>query len=358
MLRGDDMYTKEKLLKYPYFQKVLQERDLSTITDSLTGLLARPYIIGFIHSLVEENVSFTLGMLDLDNFKFINDTYGHKVGDGVLSGVSSDLMRYLDDYGIAGRIGGDEFLIVNLRDKTYADVKSFYFNMYANFNVLRKNIALESCDPFITGTIGSATFPYDASDYDSLFELIDKTMYRGKTKGRNCYIIYVESKHKNIVIKEIASRGIFTIQDDLTKRFDSKDNLYDKLDAVIDIMREDLRISDFYYINCNNEIKSVALGEVVGTLDCIGDMQFENAFMTNESTDISKLSPCMHRLCEENNIKAFILARIGIGKETYGYLLCGEPEARRLWQEDECAIMFFLARLIASYLKLSGEELI
>ena len=97
------MYTKEQLLKYPYFEEVFKSRDVSNVIDSLTGLVSRRYILEFIQYLVENNIPFTLAILDLDNFKFINDSYGHKMGDNVLAGLSNDLERYLEDYGLAGR---------------------------------------------------------------------------------------------------------------------------------------------------------------------------------------------------------------------------------------------------------------
>ncbi|MBO5501167.1 MAG: diguanylate cyclase, partial [Clostridia bacterium] len=85
------MYTKEQLSKYPYFEEVFKSRDASTVVDSLTGLVSRRYMLAFIQHLVENKVPFTLALLDLDNFKFINDTYGHKIGDGVLTELSNDL---------------------------------------------------------------------------------------------------------------------------------------------------------------------------------------------------------------------------------------------------------------------------
>ena len=170
------MYTKEQLLKYPYFEEVLKTRDISSVVDSLTGLVSRPYMLEFIKNLVDNHVPFTMAMLDLDNFKFVNDTYGHKIGDGVLAGLSNDLSRYLGDYGIAGRYGGDEFIVVNFRDITYDALKEFYNGLYSDYNVLRKNIFLGDCEPFITGTIGSAVYPKDASEYDGLFELADKAL--------------------------------------------------------------------------------------------------------------------------------------------------------------------------------------
>ena len=173
------MYRKEQLSKYPYFEEVFKSEDVSNVVDSLTGLISRRYLVEFIQHLVKNKVPFSLALLDLDNFKFINDTYGHGVGDGVLAGVAKDLERFL-----AGRYGGDEFLIVNLKDQSYDALKVFFGAMYSNYTVLRKNIDLGEYEPFVTGTIGCAVYPKDAQDYESLFDLIDKAVGNG-ARGAN-----------------------------------------------------------------------------------------------------------------------------------------------------------------------------
>ena len=60
------MYTKERLSKYPYFEEVFRSGDASNVVDSLTGLVSRKYMIGFIQHLIENGVPFTLALLDLD----------------------------------------------------------------------------------------------------------------------------------------------------------------------------------------------------------------------------------------------------------------------------------------------------
>lgn len=350
------MYSKEQLLKYPYFEEILKVRDISSVVDSLTGLISRRYIIGLIQNLVENNVPFSLALLDLDNFKFINDTYGHKTGDGVLAGLSNDLIRYLGDYGIAGRYGGDEFLIINFRDHSYDDLKSFYMGLYSNYNVLRKNICLDSCEPFVTGTIGSAVYPKDASDYETLFNLVDKALYRGKTKGRNCYIIYVEEKHKGIKIKDLAGRGIYTIFHDLSLKFDSELELSDKLKAMLDVLDDDMRISDLYYVGHDNHLRNVSAGESFGQVYDLDKLMENDIFTTNEIRDIKFKSRSMFELCKDKEFETVLITRIGIQDETFGYLVCAEPRNLRIWQDDEFAIMFFVARMLAVYIKASGEK--
>ena len=240
------MYSKEQLEKYPFFREKLEETDLSGMLDQLTGLVSRGNILWFAQWLIDHDVPFSFAMLDLDNFKFINDTYGHYVGDQVLIHVSEDLMALLGDAGVAGRFGGDEILIVNLRDVTYDDCKKFFTRMYEG-TVLRKNIQLEDCNPFITGTVGCAIYPKDAKDYNSLFEVIDKLLYRGKTKGRNCHIIYVEEKHKYIVIRQIAKHGMYTTFNALARQFEYAPGLVNKLRNVMPLLMEELQISDLYY---------------------------------------------------------------------------------------------------------------
>lgn len=351
------MYTKEQLLKYPYFEEVFRSNELSDVIDSLTGLLSRRHIVGFIQSLVENNIPFTLGLLDLDNFKFINDTYGHKIGDGVLAGVSSDLERYLEGYGIAGRFGGDEFLIVNFRDHSYDEIKNFFIGLYSNYTVLRKNIHLDDCEPFVTGTIGCASFPKDAQDYASLFGMADKTLYRGKTKGRNCYIIYVEEKHKDITIQALASRGMYAIFQDLSCRFDSQSALSDKLKAMRDVLDNDMRISDLYYVGSDNHFRNISCGESFGEVYDLDQLTQDDIYTTNEIRNIKPKSPSMFKLCQRQEFETVLIIRIGIQHETFGYLVCAEPKNLRIWQDDEDAIMFFIARMLAVYMQATGERI-
>ena len=174
------MYTKEQLEKYPYFEELFKSRDISNVIDALTGLVSRRHMIGFIRHLVENKVPFTLAMMDLDNFKFINDTYGHEIGDGVLAGVSGDLVRDLEDYGIAGRFGGDEFIMVG-ECASREEAESLKQSLSVNLNQLKKERDL--CFP-LTASFGAVVMNPD-EDY-SLEEYLrkaDEAMYVMKQKA-------------------------------------------------------------------------------------------------------------------------------------------------------------------------------
>lgn len=350
------MYTEEQLRQYPYFDRELEEISLGRLLDPLTGVLSRASITGFARSLIAQGTPFTFAILDLDNFKFINDSYGHHTGDKVLSAVAKDLVAFMEGRGVAGRFGGDEMLIINLKELTYAEKKEF-FNAMFDHQVMRKNVALEECSPFITGTVGCASYPEDASNFDDLFALVDKTLYRGKTKGRNCHIIYVEEKHKNIEIRQIARRGISATLLSLVRQFELVPGLPNKLRSVMPLLMEELRVTDLYYADSRGVIRSVRNPEIKETVGDIKQVMNDDLFFTNALDQIEKISPQLYAVLRKREVETVLIVRIGMDMETDGYLLCAEAHSHRIWQEDECAILYFLAKLLAARIRIDGEKL-
>ena len=74
------IYDINSLRRFEYFDKIIDEISLDEILDPLTGILSRAYSIKFVNSLIENNIPFTFTIVDLDNFKFINDSFGHSAG--------------------------------------------------------------------------------------------------------------------------------------------------------------------------------------------------------------------------------------------------------------------------------------
>ena len=80
--------------------------------DNLTQVYSREVIIDYATSLIRRKIPFSFGIVDIDNFKYVNDTYGHLSGDKILKTVSTRLMKLIGTIGAVGRFGGDEFLLV------------------------------------------------------------------------------------------------------------------------------------------------------------------------------------------------------------------------------------------------------
>jgi diguanylate cyclase (GGDEF)-like protein len=344
------MYTREELNRYHYFEKVLDGHRISDVLDPLTGVVTREHMFAFVNSLIEEEIPFTFGMLDIDNFKNINDSHGHAAGDELLKQFAVLLKENLADFGIAGRFGGDEFLMVDFRHLEYDEKKDFCVGLYEDERLLRRQYRIDDEMIFVTATIGMATYPFNTTDHDELFEMVDKTLYRGKVKGRNCYIIYVESKHRNIEIVKLHNNGLYVTIKNLVRAIDEVDELSLKFKAGFEALKNDLHITNMYYAKEDKKLISVLDDRPVGTIADIEKLMKEEAYATNRIKDIRDICPQTYETLNENQIESLLIVRIESGKKQYGYLMCAEPHSLRIWQESEYAIMFVFARMIGTFI--------
>ena len=179
--------------------------------DQLTGLILKEDITNYAKKLMtDQNRKAALAIIDIDNFKSVNDHFGHAMGDVVLKKCAAIIDREVGDKGRAGRIGGDEFLVVFDSFVIAEEVKNVLSGMKNNVF----QAYTEERDGFYVSTsIGCAIFPDDADDFDTLFDLADHLLYRAKLKGKNRYIIYESEKHGSVEdilqedVKEIGVAG-------------------------------------------------------------------------------------------------------------------------------------------------------
>ena len=164
------MYKLEDLKKYDYFNDV----NIDYALDSLTGVLSRAKILGFARYLVDNNIKFMMGILDIDNFKLVNDNYGHKVGDGCLNQLATGLANYVGDEGLVGRFGGDEFIVIWFNGTTYEEMHRYIERMYNEGNIVRRKMTVDKVSFYVTATIGCASFPKDANTYDEKTKLTER----------------------------------------------------------------------------------------------------------------------------------------------------------------------------------------
>ena len=147
--------------------------------DKLTGLYNRHYMFDRLVALTNENSGNVLAMTDIDNFKRINDTYGHNAGDMVLQAVSERMRTVCTDCVIA-RWGGEEFLIVSKLpvEKACAMLEEL------RQCVESSPVSCEGTDISITLTIGAAEHA-DGQNADEWVKVADSRLYYGKNHGKN-----------------------------------------------------------------------------------------------------------------------------------------------------------------------------
>ena len=171
----------------------------SDMKDAGTDLFNKRAITNYAKKLIgsKPNHSITFAVMDIDDFKNVNDTYGHMFGDEVIMRVSEIIKEAVGDKGLCGRIGGDEMFMVMENLDTNDDIRSI-------LRTIKSNVAwLFHDDPRqinkITCSIGAASYPDAGMDYDTLFMVADKMLYLAKRKGKNRYIIYHGDIHSKFV---------------------------------------------------------------------------------------------------------------------------------------------------------------
>ena len=175
-------------------------------TDLLTELLNKISTENKIREYLEgegRDKTSMMCVLDIDNFKKINDTMGHAFGDEVLATLGKRIRTEFRVTDIIGRTGGDEFIIFlkDLKDDNVIEreagrvagfFKDFTVGTYTKYSP--------------TASIGAAIFPRDGSDYDSMNKAADTALYKAKKRGKNQLAFYSEATEEDKREAEIASK--------------------------------------------------------------------------------------------------------------------------------------------------------
>ncbi|KPZ63864.1 Cyclic di-GMP phosphodiesterase Gmr [Pseudoalteromonas sp. P1-16-1b] len=158
--------------------------------DSLTGLASRPILIDQLQQAITSQQKLAVAYLDLDNFKPINDKYGHETGDFVLKTIAQRLQNTLRKEDTLARIGGDEFILL-LRGAAHT---------IQEYEILLQDVLIEVNDPIklaefscsvqISVSIGVALPSDDGLTCDDILRRADQTMYQAKRSGTNRILFF------------------------------------------------------------------------------------------------------------------------------------------------------------------------
>lgn len=155
--------------------------------DDFTGLYKKGYAISLVKKELQRGQKREAGhaliVMDIDNFKMINDTYGHDQGDRIIRELVRRLKSEFRKTDIVSRFGGDEFLILML---DITDLESLR-------GKLRKLLRLRLDDLVFTNSVGVALYPQDAEDFDGLFKKADQALYRAKKSKES--IVFFHEEH-------------------------------------------------------------------------------------------------------------------------------------------------------------------
>jgi two-component system cell cycle response regulator len=153
---------------------------LDSMRDPLTGLFNRGFFDESFARLVSSQASavrpFTLALIDLDDFKSVNDRYGHQAGDDALRHAANGLREAFRDEDVIARFGGEEFAVLVQADRAAA---------VSRLDAWRAALSADSRSPRLSASVGVASLPEDGRLVADLLQVADRRLYAAKAAGRN-----------------------------------------------------------------------------------------------------------------------------------------------------------------------------
>lgn len=334
------------LSEIPFFKN----QEVSYQLDSLTKVLQRGITLEYVQELIRLKKTFALFLLDVDNFKYVNDTYGHLYGDKVLVAVVETVKQVIEPYhGVLGRIGGDEFLMIVLDFKEYDEI----YQIGRSVNVKMAELAQKEEPILVTTTTGIARFPLDAKNYEDLFVCADKALYRGKNKGRNCFIIYLPELHAKINIQDIKAN--YTTTNMLKMIFDflsdPRRNTEVKIISLFDFLMKYIGM-DSICINGEHQLEYLVKKESLANIEWISNKEYrklrglDDMVIINKRAHIKEQSPFLFKKLVQQGIASCLVISCKVGHRDYGYLRA-DMSHQRVWSKDEKEILLVASKAIA-----------
>lgn len=347
--------------------------------DSLTKLLnkdagrrqAQEYFSRF-----PEGVNSALMIIDLDDFKLVNDRYGHLFGDSVLTKAAREIKKLFRNQDIVARIGGDEFMVVMRGVSDRALVESRCQRLLAIFQSIFKTQQYElpmSC------SIGIALSPEHGKDYYDLFNRADQALYWAKKQGKNGYVFYDEDREKNLFQSGAASAVNNRIDSDeepgladdnlvryAFQRLYSSKNVQRSVNDILELVGRKLNVSRVYVFEnsednrycsntfewCNEGIEPQIqnLQNISYDEDIAGYVDMYNEQGIFYCPDINELPGNIYDIVAPQGIKSLLHCAIREGGVFRGYIGFDECAQLRYWTKEQIQTLTYFAEMLSLFL--------
>ena len=234
-------------------------------TDSLTGIYNRYGFDESAEKMMDKNpkAHFVAALLDIDDFKFINDIYGHAYGDKALKSLADSMKAFFPSGALLGRNGGDEFVIL-LKDYSYDDVKE----KLQQFTMAPKTFSYKGKEHQFYISLGYAEYPTFASSLSQLMRCADAALYEIKLHGKNGCMSY-NQELQSVVRKQLG----FALRD-----------ISEHLPGAFIIYRADKEDDELFY--ANHEFLSMTGYQSMDEFFRLTNKSFHNLIREDEQQQI------------------------------------------------------------------------
>ncbi|MBR4496492.1 MAG: EAL domain-containing protein [Acholeplasmatales bacterium] len=362
------------------------KRNINKKYDNLTKLFTFDHFKKHLQRDIEQNKKMLVMLINIDEFKKINDLYGFMFGDIVLIESGSSIKSVIGTNGYVGRISADEFIVYKYLDKT--DEETLLKECATVRNSITKTSKGNSKQAKITGTMGAVVFPDQAKTLDEILTKANKALTRGKAKGRNCFVIYSQICENKIYDKKIIPSetimassatnegtivtGVFEM---LNHGGDIKRNLYECFKLIGTFFRLD-RISLFYdtenyttlstptYIEWINPYRPELEGLVGKSMQKSNYQMIRKEFKNVITLGTLKISQIesnknlgpVYESLKETKTSAIFLNELGYMGETFGVIRYENTEKNRFWNLNDTSTLLIISKIISMSIYKEAEK--
>lgn len=314
-------------------------------------------------------------MIDTDNFKQINDTRGHMIGDVVLSEIASGMKKIIRSSDIVGRIGGDEFIIFMKGIPSPETAKAKAKELVTMFHQL---FSEEKNSVNVTCSIGIAISPRDGKTFKEIYSNADKALYQAKDQGKDQYVIYdadawkaSDSISKSSIGAKIDSERTYSESPDNLVRYifrmlyQSRD-MDSAINSVLEIVGKQFDVSRAYifensedgkygsntYQWCNEGISTQKDSLQNANYEENGD--YESLFDEDQifyCRDIHTLKPVHVELFARQNIHSTLQCAFKNDSVFGGFVGFDECTGQRLWTQEEVSTLLLISQVLSVFLR-------
>jgi diguanylate cyclase (GGDEF)-like protein len=347
--------------------------------DSATGILNKKAVTQEVTSAI--NLANSVGSLknmylmiwDIDDFKQVNDTYGHYFGDEVIKSLADELKLTVGSRGFVGRIGGDEFLVF-LKD--IDDVETLKNILTASRKKLKVLLAQKKEDYVFSASIGISCYPGDAKDYETLFKIADGALYIAKEKGKDRYILYDKNKHGELLTEDSSNRknvaGVDFMRQidkmDMASRLmiELLDGGRDKVEGVLMELIDKMNIHGITIYEGKDMHAALTVGHYENQPESAGyifDADYQKRFQSyyiyaiNNIATVAMDFPKVYERFQRNNICSALQILAYQGEELAAMLefdIFGAT--RRKWSQDDISTVYIVVKAITDLYKGDYEQ--
>lgn len=349
--------------------------------DSLTGLLnreaSREQISKYIHEAGDE-LKAALMIIDIDNFKEINDTKGHLFGDSVLTEAARCLTRVSRKDDVVSRIGGDEFLVFLIGVTNTSQISAYADRIMEEMSNISSSessqIALRCC-------IGVSMYPEHGVEFDQLFTKADLALYSGKKNGKGKCVFYEST------LPSVNALEWETFSGRVPPKIDSEDGRLYSGDRVIHYVFKALYESKDIRQAINTILKIIGLQFNVSRVYIFED-SYDGQFMSNTfewcnqgitpqidnlqnmsyekdvpgykenfgengiflCMDVDSLPDVQREVLQSQDIKAILQCGIYDGERLVGFVGFDECRENRQWTSDQAGVLTYVAQIVGTFL--------